>query len=173
MKKTTDTDKLKIETGKESDAISTSILTVTEYFERLPEDRIAPMKQLRNIILENIPSGFIETMSYGDVGYVVPHSLYPSGYHCDPKQPLPFIGIGSTKGFIRLSHMGMYADNELYQWFVQEYPKHSKLKLDIGKACIRFKKVDQIPLELIGQLAQKMTASQWIELYEASFRKKK
>ena len=173
MKKLTDTPNSIIEPGKESEINSTKALTVAEYFERLPEDRITPMNQLRNIIQSNIPTGFIETMSYGDVGYVVPHTLYPSGYHCDPKLPLPFLSIGSAKGFIRLSHMGMYADQELYQWFVQEYPKYSKLKLDIGKACIRFKKVDQIPLELIGQLAQKMTVSQWIELYEASFVKKK
>ncbi len=101
------------------------------------------------------------------VGCVVPHSIYPDGYHCDPKLPLPFLSIGSQKNFIALYHMGIYANPELLQWFVTEYPKHSKQKLDMGKSCIRFKKLDQIPFELIAQLVQKMSVVDWISCYKS------
>ena len=138
-----------------------------QYFALLPADRQAPMQRLRDTLLKHLPKGFEETMSYGMVGYVVPHSLYPPGYHCDPKLPLPFICIASQKNFIALYHMGLYGDKKLLDWFVAEYPKHSKTKLDMGKSCIRFKKPEAIPHELIAQLAEQMSVQDWIEKYES------
>lgn len=145
------------------------ISTVQEYLQNLPEERINAIESLRNIIKKNLPKGFEECISYGMIGYSVPHSLYPKGYHCDPKIALPFLSIASQKNFIAVYHMGIYADTNLLQWFTHEYPNHSKAKLDMGKSCIRFKKMDQIPFDLIGALAAKMTPQQWIELYEKSY----
>ena len=120
-------------------------------------------------VRENIPKGFSEELSYGIPAWVVPHSLYPKGYHCSPELPLPFVSIASQKNFIALYHMGIYATPELLQWFVGEYPKHCKRKLDMGKSCIRFKNIDDIPFELIGKLMQKMTPKDWIKKYESTF----
>jgi uncharacterized protein YdhG (YjbR/CyaY superfamily) len=142
-----------------------------DYVSKLPKDRQSGFQRLRTTIKENIPAGFEETMSYGMIGYVVPHSIFPAGYHCDPKLPLPFVSIASQKNFVALYHMGIYADNDLLDWFVGEYPKHSKAKLDMGKSCIRFKKMDQIPFQLIGQLMTKMTVADWVEKYEGVFKK--
>ncbi|WP_020538645.1 DUF1801 domain-containing protein [Lewinella cohaerens] len=141
------------------------------YIEQLPEERQAPMQKLRAIINDNIPAGFEEAMNYGMIGYVVPHSAYPAGYHCDTKLPLPFMNIASQKNFIALYHMGIYANPALMEWFVTEYPKHNKRKLDMGKSCIRFKKVEEIPYDLITALVQKMTMQEWIELYEANVKR--
>ncbi len=140
--------------------------TPEQYTAQLPDDRKHAISKLRQTILSNIPKGFKETMSYGMIGYVVPHSIYPAGYHCDPKQPLPFINIASQKNFIALYHMGIYANKELFEWFVTEYPKHSKSKLDMGKSCIRFKKVEQIPYELIAELTRKISVDEWISIYQ-------
>ena len=145
------------------------ISTVQEYLQNLPQERINAIESLRNIIKKNLPKGFEECISYGMIGYSVPHSLYPKGYHCDPKIALPFLSIASQKNFIAVYHMGIYADTNLLQWFTHEYPNHSKAKLDMGKSCIRFKKMDQIPFDLIGALAAKMTPQQWIELYEKNY----
>ncbi|WP_066223326.1 DUF1801 domain-containing protein [Formosa haliotis] len=145
--------------------------TPEEYISQLPENRKEPVKALRQVILQHIPEGFQETMNYGMIGYVVPHKLYPNGYHCDPKLPLPFINIASQKNFIALYHMGIYADEALLQWFKTEYPKHSKYKLDMGKSCIRFKKPEDIPFELIGQLVSKIKVNQWIDTYEKTIKK--
>ena len=129
--------------------------TPDEYLETLPAERKAAMQELRKVIKKNLPKGFVEVMSYGMVGYVVPHSTYPNGYHCDPKLPLPFLNMASQKNFIALYHMGLYSDPQLLDWFTSEYPKHSKAKLDMGKSCIRFKKPEEIPFALIGELASK------------------
>ena len=145
--------------------------TVDQYIDEAPEDRRAALQQLRTIILENLPEGFNEEISYGMIGYVVPHSIYPKGYHCTPELPLPFMSFASQKNSINFSHMGIYAKPELYEWFVSEYPKHSKQKLDIGKSCIRIKKPENIPFELIGELAKKMSVTEWIETYEKAFNK--
>ena len=145
--------------------------TPAEYIDALPEGRKTALQKLRMVISENLPEGFMETMNYGMIGYVVPHLVYPPGYHCDPKLPLPFMNIASQKNFVAVYHMGMYADEALMRWFTDEYPKHSPAKLDMGKSCLRFKKVDQIPYELIGQLAGKMSAEAWIKLYEATFKR--
>lgn len=147
-------------------------ITVDEYIKDLPEDRKEVIEKIRKVILDNLPKGFEESMGYGMMGYAVPHSIYPKGYHCDPKAPLPFIGLASQKNFIALYHMGIYAEPSLLDWFVSEFPKHSKSKLDMGKSCIRFKKMNDIPYELIGQLVSKMTTEDWINKYESAFSKK-
>jgi len=145
--------------------------TPQEYVDSLPGERKLAVEKLRKIIILNLPEGFQEEMSYGMLGYVVPHSIYPKGYHCKPNLPLPFMNIASQKNFIALYHMGIYADNKLLEWFVAEYPKHCKAKLDMGKSCIRFKKLDDIPYELIGDLAGKVSVTDWIKTYETSFKK--
>ena len=145
--------------------------SVDQYINEAPEDRRAALQHLRTIILENLPEGFQEEISYGMIGYVVPHSIYPKGYHCTPELPLPFMSFASQKNSINFYHMGIYAKPELYNWFVAEYPKHSKQKLDIGKSCLRIKKPENIPFELIGELAKKMSVSEWIETYEKAFNK--
>lgn len=141
------------------------------YISKIPQERIPYFKKLRKTILENIPNGFEEQMSYGMIGYVVPKSLYPSGYHCDTNSPLPFINIASQKNFIALYHLGIYANPKLHDWFVNEYPKHCKRKLDMGKSCIRFKKAEEIPFKLIATLIQKITPKQWIALYEKNIKR--
>ena len=146
-------------------------VTPQQYFEELSDDRKGPMTELRSVIKKNIPKGFEECMGYGMVGYVVPHKLYPGGYHCDPKQPLPFLGIASQKNFVAIYHMGIYADPKLLKCFTTEFKKHSKAKLDMGKSCIRFKKPEEIPFKLIGELASKMTPKDWITRYETVFHK--
>lgn len=145
--------------------------TVAAYLEEVPEGRKEAFLKLRDTILTNIPKGFSEQLSYGSLGYVVPHSIYPKGYHCDPKLPLPFIALASQKNFIALYHMGIYAKPELLNWFVSEYPKHSAQKLDMGKSCIRFKKMDRIPFDLIAALVQKMSVQEWIDYYESQIKK--
>jgi len=144
-----------------------------EYLELIPADRKPAINRLRQTILANLPKGFEETISYGMIGYVVPHSIYPSGYHCDPKLPLPFIAIASQKNFVAFYHMAIYADKDLNDWFIAEYKNHSKLKPDMGKSCTRFKKPDEIPFELIGQLVQKVSVEKWIDIYETTIKPKK
>jgi uncharacterized protein YdhG (YjbR/CyaY superfamily) len=153
--------------------MQSSAKTIEEYLLSLPEERKLSFLKLRETILNNIPKGFTEELSYGMVGYLVPHSIYPEGYHCNPKLPLPFINIASQKNFIALYHMGIYAKPELLEWFVTEYPKYSKQKLDMGKSCIRFKKIDDIPFQLIAALVQKMSVEDWINCYETQFKKSK
>lgn len=146
--------------------------TPDQYIEELPEERKPVISRLREVILKNLPDGFEETMNYGMIGYVIPHSLYPDGYHCDPKLPLPFASIASQKNFVALYHMGIYADPVLLDWFVNEYPKHCKRKLDMGKSCIRFKKMEEVPYELVGDLMSKMDAKHWIDIYESNIKTK-
>lgn len=142
-----------------------------DYINQLPEERQEVLSKLRAVINKNLPKGFEETMSYGMIGYVVPHSKYPGGYHCDPKLPLPFMNIASQKNFVAVYHSGVYAQKELLDWFVAEYPKYAKRKLDMGKSCIRFKKMDDVPYELIGELATKLTVDQWIDIYESNIKR--
>ncbi|MGL2967357.1 DUF1801 domain-containing protein [Flavobacterium sp. XGLA_31] len=146
--------------------------TPENYLAELPEDRKKAMHQLRDTILSNLPEGFKEGMGYGMLCFSVPHSIYPNGYHCDPKLPLPFMSLASQKNFLALHHMGIYASKELLDWFVAEYPKHAKYKLDMGKGCIRFKKLDDIPYDLIAELTRKITVQDWITLYEKAFQRK-
>lgn len=140
--------------------------TVAQYLKEIPEERKDAFNKLRKAIIKNIPDGFKEEMNYGMIGYVVPHSIYPKGYHCKPKDPLPFIGIASQKNFIALYHMGLYLNKDLMDWFVKEYLKTTPYKLDMGKSCIRFKKPEQIPFDLIEKLAAKITVADWISAYE-------
>ena len=151
--------------------MKTTGATVEEILENIPEDRKEAFHKLHQTIVAHLPTGIEPGISYGGLGYVIPHSLYPAGYHCKPSEPLPFASLASQKNSINFYHMGIYADPALLDWFVAEYPKHSAQKLDMGKSCIRFKKLDQIPYDLIGALMQKMTAQQWIDLYERMLNK--
>lgn len=150
--------------------MDTTSTTPENYLDQLPAERQAAVRKLRETVLTNLPEGFTETMSYGMIGYVVPHSLYPAGYHANPSLPLPFINLASQKNHVVLYHMGL-ADPELLAWFADAYPQHSPTRPDVGKSCIRFKKTEQIPYELIGQLVRRMSVGQWISLYEESVRK--
>lgn len=147
--------------------------SVDDYIESLDSDRQEVIQALRKVLNANLPKGFVEEISYGMVGYVVPHSLYPEGYHVNPKSPLPFINIASQKRHIGFYHMALYSNKELLYWFVDEYFKIVGKKPDVGKSCIRFKKMDQMPYELIGQLVQKLTPQDWIKEYENSINLKK
>lgn len=147
--------------------------SIKEYLEKVPEERRSAFKKLFETIAENLPEGFETGLSYGMIGWDVPLKTYPAGYHCTPGKPLPFMGMASQKNFIALYHMGIYANPELYDWFVAEYPKHSKRKLDMGKSCIRFKRPDEIPLELIAELAKKMSPENWVSMYKKMLNKEK
>lgn len=142
-----------------------------QYLEQIPEERKDAFLKLRNIINQNLPKGFSETIGYGMPAWVVPHSLYPSGYHCDPKIPLPFLSIASQKNFIAVYHMGLYANEPLMEWFTKRHAELSKSKLDMGKSCIRFKKTESIPFDLIGELCSKMSPEDWIKVYEGMLKK--
>lgn len=146
--------------------------TPQEYIDLLPDERRPVMTKLRQTILAHLPDGFEETMSYGMIGYVVPHSVYPDGYHCDTTLPLPFLNIASQKNFIALYHSGIYANEDLLKWFREEYPKHSANKLDMGKSCIRFKNINKLPFDLIAELIGKMSCQEWITCYETAMKKK-
>jgi uncharacterized protein YdhG (YjbR/CyaY superfamily) len=142
-----------------------------DYIAELPADRREAIIKLRKEVQKNLPKGFKEVMGYGMMGYVVPHSIYPPGYHCKPSDPLPFAGFASQKNFIAFYHMGIYADPRLLDWFVKEYPKHTDAKLDMGKSCIRFKNPEKIPFKLFGELMSKMTVKDWIRIYESVLKK--
>lgn len=144
--------------------------TVTEYVDALPDERKKAINEIRKVILKNLPKGFEEVMSYGMIGYVVPHKLYPMGYQCNPSLPLPFINLASQKNYISLYHLALY-EGSLLDWFTVAWRETSSKKLDMGKCCIRFKKTEDIPLKLIGELARKMTPRQWIEAYDKMIKK--
>lgn len=143
-----------------------------EYYDKVVPERKAFMEKLHQTIEDNLPNGFENQLSYGMPSWVVPLSYFPDGYHCKKDTPLPFISIASQKNFIALYHMGIYAQPSLMKWFVEQYPKHCSRKLDMGKSCIRFKKIEEIPFDLIAQLCQKMNRDQWIEIYQNNFVKK-
>lgn len=145
--------------------------TPEEYINQLPEDRKPVIEKIRTVIKKNLPEGFEEGINYNMLGYYVPHSIYPDGYHCDPKLPLPFMNLASQKNSVNLYHSGIYANPEIHDWFVNEYPKHSNRKLDMGKSCIRFKKMDDIPYELIAELCTKISVEDWINTYETNVKK--
>lgn len=151
--------------------MQTQVKSIHEILNNVPPERAEAVNSLHQTILKNLPEGFEAAMSYGMLGYVVPHRIYPAGYHCKPAEPLPFASIASQKNSINFYHMGIYSNPELLDWFVAEYPKHSKQKLDMGKSCIRFKKLEEIPYELIGELMTKMSVQQWIDLYESQLKK--
>ena len=140
--------------------------TVAAYIDFLPDDRRSAMKKLRQVIRRHLPQGFREVINYGVPAYVVPHTIYPDGYHCNPELPLPFLSMASQKNFVALYHMGLYADPKLLAWFQKEWPKYVKSRLDMGKSCIRFKKIDAIPHALISKLVAKMSVEDWVRLYQ-------
>jgi len=149
--------------------MKSSATTIQDYLKQLPKDRIEAITKLRKEIIKNLPEGFEEQMAYGMIGYVVPHKIYPKGYHANPKLPLGMMSIGSQKNYIVIHHMGIYANNDLLNWFTSEYKKASPKKLDMGKGCIRLKDIEAIPYSLIGELASKITVPQWINMYESAF----
>ena len=150
----------------------TKITSPEDYINQAPEERKETLKKLRKIIIENLPKGFEEGIQYGMISYYVPHTMYPDGYHCNPKEPLPFLSFASQKNSVNLYHMGIYAIPEIHDWFVKEYPKHSSRKLDMGKSCVRFKKLEDIPFDLIAELSQKISLKEWIKVYETNIKKK-
>ena len=146
-------------------------VTPDEYVAGLPDDRKMAVAAIRDTINKNIPKGFEERIGMGGIMWAVPHSQFPAGYHCDPSKPLMLMSIASTKGHVALHHMGLYGSGPLMNWFTAEWPKHSPKKLDIGKACIRFKKPEEAPLELIGKLAAKLTPQAWVEIYQKALQR--
>ncbi|MEE3146072.1 MAG: DUF1801 domain-containing protein [Bacteroidota bacterium] len=145
---------------------------VKEYLNQIPDERKKAFEELRDSIINNLPKGFEETFQYGMISYVVPHSIHPNGYHVNTNQALPFVSIANQKNFIALYHMGIYAEPSILNWFVNEYPKYCKRKLDMGKSCIRFKKPDEIPYILIEELLSKISCNTWIEIYESNIKSK-
>ncbi len=146
--------------------------TVAEYLSELPADRRKALQAVRRVILDNLDSGYEEGMQYGMIGYYVPHRLYPAGYHCDPKQPLPFASLASQKNHMALYMMCLYSHGDgpgkqLTDRFVQSWNKTGK-KLDMGKACIRFKNVEALALDVIGETIKQVPAKEWIRNYELS-----
>ena len=145
--------------------------SIKDYINSIELDRKKTIIELIDVIDKNIPKGFEKVMNYGMPSFVVPHSVYPDGYHCDKTLPLPFIGVSNLKSSISLHHMGLYANSKLLNWFESEYPKNSNTKLDMGKGCIRFKKFNEIPYRLIGVLSSKMTVKDWIDIYEQNIKR--
>ena len=142
--------------------------TVDEYVKGLPEDRRKAISAVRKVILDNLPEGYQECMSYGMIGYVVPHSIYPKGYQCNPKLPLPFVNLGSQKNHLALYLMCIYGDPETDQWFRNAWAKTGR-KLDGGKGCIRFKRLEDVPLEVVGQLVARIPVGDYIARIESVF----
>lgn len=151
--------------------MSSNSMTIDEYLADIPEEKKIIIEKLRKTIKENLPKGFEEGIQYGMIGYFVPHKIYPFGYHCNPKEPLPFMSLASQKNSINIHHLGLYSNKNLLDWFVNEYSKFSSKKLDMGKSCMRFKNIEAIPFELIGELSQKITVQEWISVYENSIKK--
>jgi len=139
--------------------------TVAQYLKELPDDRREVIEAIRNTIVKNLDKGFQETMQYGGIGYSVPHKLYPAGYHCDPKQPLPFAGIGNQKNHIGIYLFCIYTDETVLKEFVEGWKKSGK-KLDMGKSCVRVKKLDDVPFDVLGKTIKKVTVKKFIGAYE-------
>jgi Domain of unknown function (DU1801) len=152
-------------------AMQSKEATVEAYVASLPEDRQVAVNAIRKAINGALPTGFAEVMNYGMIGWVVPHALYPAGYHCDTKLPLPFMGLASQKNSVNLYHMALYADAAMLAWFKAEHAMASARKLDMGKSCIRYKKLEDVPLKLLAQLAGKMTVKQWVAVYEKEIKR--
>lgn len=152
-------------------SMQSTATTVQDYLDQCPLEQQAYFLELRKTICDHLPAWFQECMNYGMLGYVVPHSIYPNGYKCDPKLPLPFLWLAYQKNSINFYHMGIYADETLLHWFQEQWPQFSKRKLDMGKSCIRFKYYQDIPYALIGELVAKMSVDEWVSLYEKSFKK--
>lgn len=146
---------------------------INAILDSLDEDKARVVSKLFNTIKKSLPIGFEATLSYGMIGFVVPFALYPKGYHCKPSLQLPFINLAAQKNFVAIYHMGIYAKPDLLNWFVERYASLNIGKLDMGKSCIRFKKLDTIPYDLIAELCAKMSPQDWITCYESAFVKNK
>jgi hypothetical protein len=146
--------------------------SVREYLAALPKDRRAAIEAVRQVILDNLDASYEEGMQYGMIGYYVPHRVYPAGYHCDPKQPLPFAGLASQKNYMSLYAMCLYVGAEQFEWFQAAWAKTGK-KLDMGKCCIRFKTLEDLPLEVIGKLIKRVSAKKHIAQYEAAIKERR
>lgn len=142
------------------------IKTVTEYIQSIQKDRRDAFTKLRNTILSHLPLEFTEQLSYGMIGYVVPLSIYPKGYHAKKGEPIPFISIASQKRHFAIYHTGIYMDEKLRDWFIKEYAKRVKTKLDMSKSCIRLKYFNDIPFDLIGELCEKVSLDEFVRMYE-------
>lgn len=145
--------------------------TVDQYLSEVPPEKQEAINKLRKVILKNLPKGYKEVMSYGMMGYCVPHTIYPAGYHCNPKEPLPFAMLASQKNSVNFYHMGIYMEPKLLTWFTDKYAKTGLGKLDMGKSCMRFKNAENIPYKLIGDLMTKLTVEKWIEMYEKKLKR--
>lgn len=145
---------------------------VDDYISSLGLDRQKAISRLRNGLLYNLPSGFEEVISYGMIGYVVPLSIYSNGYHVKKNTPLPFINLASQKNHIGYYHMGIYSDELLFSWFVNAYSSSTAHKLDMGKSCVRIKKLHDIPFKVFDELAKKMSVNDWISAYEDALLRK-
>jgi uncharacterized protein YdhG (YjbR/CyaY superfamily) len=145
-------------------------MSVSDYIDGLPEDRKKAVSEIRKTINKNLPKGFKESVGMGMIIWSVPHTSYPAGYHCDPSKPLMLIGLTATKGGVSLHHLGLYGSTQLLTWFTSEWPKHASKKLDMGKGCVRFKSLNDVPLDLIGELATKLTPLAWVEQYEQALK---
>ena len=145
--------------------MQSSARTVDEYLKSLPADRRTAISAVRKVILDNLPEGYEECMSYGMIGYVVPHRIYPAGYHCDPSLPLPLANLASQKNHMALYLMCCYGDKATDQWFRKAWAAAGK-KLDMGKSCVRFKKLEDVSIEVIGQLIARVPVKKYIARME-------
>ena len=141
--------------------------TVDEYLAGLPQDRRLALSAVRKVILDNLDKDYEEGLQYGLISYHVPHRVFPAGYHCDPSQPLCYAGLASQKNHMSLYLMSVYGDSDHKRWFETAWKKTGK-KLDMGKSCIRFKKLEDLPLELVGEVIRRVPAKKWIEIYQRS-----
>jgi hypothetical protein len=147
--------------------MQSSATTVEQYLAELPDDRRQALQAVRRAILDNLPPGYEEGMQYGMIGYYVPHSVYPAGYHCDPKQPLPFAALASQKNHMSVYLMCVYGDTEHEAWFREAWLKTGK-KLNMGKSCVRFRKIEDVPLEVVGESIRRVSTEKLIEFYDSA-----
>jgi hypothetical protein len=150
--------------------MTTAAKSPEEYLSALPADRAEILRAVRQVILANLPTGYEETMQGGMIAYVVPHRLYPAGYHCDPRQPLQYAALGSQKNYITLHLMTIYGDPATTQWFQEAFQKAGK-KLDMGQACLRFKKLDDLPLDVIGQVIARVPVAAYLARVEKAMQR--
>ncbi|HEB52752.1 MAG TPA: DUF1801 domain-containing protein [bacterium] len=142
--------------------------TVEQYLDGLPLDRRVAIEAVRQVVLDNLGPGFEEGIQYGMIGYFVPHSVYPNGYHCDPRQPLPYLSLAAQKNHFAIYLMGLYMDPDGAAWFERAWRATGK-KLDMGRACVRFKKLEDVPLDVVAEAIRRMPAKRYIATYEAAF----
>ncbi|MEZ6098866.1 MAG: DUF1801 domain-containing protein [Pirellulaceae bacterium] len=143
--------------------------SVEQYLASLSVERQEMVGAIRHVILQNLPKGYEEGIQYNMIGYYVPHSVYPAGYHCDPRQPVPFVNLASQKNYVSLYLFCIYVNEELVEWFRDAWTSMGK-KLDMGKSCIRIKKPDDVPLKLIGQTVKKVPVKKFLASYEESLK---